>query len=64
MLFFKFKCTYKTGNKYKSEILLSMIKGFRNEVDGPREQPDDDPNIFWVKVEWCDYCLEVAEIIE
>ena len=62
--FFEFKPTYKTGNKYKLDILSCKIKGIRAETDVDREQPDDDPSIRWVKVEWCDYSVEKAKIIE
>ena len=62
--FFEFKRTYKTGNEYKSDILSCKIKGIRADASAAREQPDEDPNIRWVKVEGCDYSIEEGKIVE
>ena len=62
--FFEFKRTYKTGNEYKSDILSCKIKGIRADASETREQPDEDPNIRWVKVEGCDYSIEEGKIVE
>ena len=56
--FFEFKRSYKVGNEYKQGVLLCKSKGSRADSDVQHEQSDDDPNIRWVKVEWCDYSVE------
>ena len=61
--FFEFERRYNVGNEEKSDILSCKIKGIRTDTDFPQESNDDDPNVRWVKVEWCDWSVEEADIL-
>ena len=58
--FFEFERKYKVNGMDKTDILHCKVKGIRASYS---DQPDDaergsDPDIRWIKIEWCDYSLE------
>ena len=63
MEFFEFKRTYKVNGMEKTDLLQCKIKGIRSNYNNQSEEPDSDPEVRWVKIEWCDYGVEEHEIL-
>ena len=63
MEFFEFKRTYKVNGMERTDTLQCKIKGIRSNYDNQSEEQDSDPEVRWVKIEWCDYGVEEHEIL-
>ena len=63
MEFFEFNRSYRVNGMQKSDVLQCKIKGIRENYSDQAEQGDSDPDVRWVKIEWCDYSMEENEIL-
>ena len=63
MEYFEFERRYKVNGHEKTDLLQCKIKGIRSNYNDESEQPDSDPDVRWVKIEWCDYGIEEHEIL-
>ena len=63
MEYFEFKRTYKVNGMEKTDLLQCKIKGIRSNYNDQSEEQDSDPEVRWVKIEWCDYGIEEHEIL-
>ena len=60
--FFDYERSYK--DEERTDILSCKIKGIRTDSSFPREDTNEDPNVRWVKVEWCDWSVQEEEILD
>ena len=63
MEYFEFERTYKVNGMEKTDVLECKIKGIRSNYNDLSEETDSDPDIRWVKIEWCDYGIEEHELL-
>jgi hypothetical protein len=63
MEYFEFKRSYKVNGMEKTDMLQCKIKGIRSNYNDQSEEQDSDPEVRWVKIEWCDYGIEEHEIL-
>ena len=63
--FFEFERAYRVNGMDKMDILQCKIKGIRANYEDQAEQTEreTDPDIRWIKIEWCDYSIEEHEIL-
>ena len=61
--YFNYERRYKVEGKERTDILGCKIRGIRSGSE-TTNQPDPDPNIRWVKVEWVNYTLEKTDILD
>ena len=47
----------------KNDVLSCKIKGIRSDYSNDETTNDADPDVRWVKIEWCDYAFEEHEIL-
>ena len=65
--FFNFERRYSVKGVEKTDVLGCRVRGLRtanNERSGQYQEPDPDPNVRWVKIEWVDYGIEETQILE
>ena len=61
---FNFERHYTANGRAMTDILACKIKGIRTPGnEGEFHEPDSDPNIRWVKIEWADYGLTEEQIV-
>ena len=61
---FNYERRYIANGEAKVDILACKIKGIRTPGnEGGFNEPDTDPNIRWVKIEWADYGLKEEQIL-
>ena len=67
MEYFNFERRYTVKGVERSDILGCKIKGLRTgsgNINSDSGEPDPDPNIRWVKIEWVDYAIEENQILD
>ena len=61
--FFEFNRKYTVNGMEKNDVLSCKIKGIRSDYSNEETTNDADPDVRWVKIEWCDYAFEEHEIL-
>ena len=61
--FFELLRPYSFKGETRNDVLGCKIRGIRTETNESM-QPDADPNVRWVKIEWVDYGLDENQILE
>ena len=61
--FFEFARKYTVNGMEKNDVLACKIKGIRSDYSNDPTSGDSDPDVRWVKIEWCDYAFEEHEIL-
>jgi hypothetical protein len=63
--FFEYHRSYKVNGHEKTDVLQCKIKGIRSDYSGENDlmDEDQDQNIRWVKIEWCDWAFEEHQIL-
>ena len=61
--YFEFKRHYKMKGEWVTDVFECKIAGIRSNT-GDQTQPDSDPNVRWVKIEWTDYAIEEELILD
>jgi hypothetical protein len=66
MEYFNFERRYTVKGIEKRDILGCKIRGLRagNDGAGMNNEPDPDPSIRWVKIEWINYQLEEHQVLD
>ena len=61
--FFEFNRAYKVNGMNRNDVLSCKIKGIRSNYSEETSPTETDPDVRWVKIEWCDYAFEEHEIL-
>ena len=63
MEYFEFHRYYKVRGEEQYDTFGCKISGIRSTQE-PFTQTDSDPSLRWVKIEWAEYSVERAQIVE